>query len=267
MAFITLLKKYNPVSLQGVLHRELTQSISFLLSFLSVICSLCLQCCCSNHRDPSIGLGFHSHIHYSCKNTDKKSPQDFAVVPVLIQHFRCHSLPHENTPRHQTPLTKCNPSKHRSCRFTAFTMFQVVCFIERTWGGWTCWYTITMLKHKSHTAVNKQRLCPDICPVCFFILWMWYQHHLEVNCWLQKSTSSSPTWKKLPLIVTYIKKSAPCWKVDYTLLFWPLLSVIQPCRRSLKKSTVGQQTCGALLSCCGSWWPEKCRLPTYPTWR
>lgn len=41
----------------------------------------------------------------------------------------------------------------------------------------------------------------------------------------------------------------------------------QPCRRNRKRSTVGHQTCGALPSCCGSWWPERFHLPTCLIWK
>lgn len=58
--------------------------------------------------------------------------------------------------------------------------------------------------------------------------------------------------------------------VSHCQYFWFILvdsSELQLCRRSLKRSTVGQQTCGALLSCSGSWWPERCHLPTFLTWK
>lgn len=58
--------------------------------------------------------------------------------------------------------------------------------------------------------------------------------------------------------------------VSHCQYFWLILvdsCDLQLCRRSLKRSTVGQQTCGALLSCSGSWWPERCHLLTCLTWK
>ena len=55
--------------------------------------------------------------------------------------------------------------------------------------------------------------------------------------------------------------------LDRCVSFSSLFCGPQPCRRSQRRSTVGQLTCGALPSFCGSWWPEKCLLLTCLTWK
>lgn len=67
---------------------------------------------------------------------------------------------------------------------------------------------------------------------------------------------------------SWLKLYLPKKKVKYLPINEFIVSCSsQPCRRSLKRSTVGHQTCGALPSCCGSWWPERFHLLTCPIWK
>ena len=95
--------------------------------------------------------------------------------------------------------------------------------------------------------------------ICLWFLVCCVLYKIDPVLWWNKllyiSTDVCFCWRQLLLCVSSV------WPSLIALWHW------QPCRRSLKRSTVAHQTCGASLSCYGSWWLERCHLLTCPTWR